>query len=174
MARKSSEDRFLDRVAMVYGKDCKIFYGDWSRADQMAGCIPSPTVGLRKSIHKRFNVTYVDKYRTSKTCNSCMGDLSSYITRGMKRSYSRLCCMSCGRSQNRSKRFINRDLNAAANILLIGVSPSRPEALRREMRRRKRPREEEEDPTVVAAGTSSDPVSIQRARLDLSDGYIRR
>ena len=37
-ARKSSEDRFLDRVAKTYGSKCSIYYGDWSRADQMAGC----------------------------------------------------------------------------------------------------------------------------------------
>lgn len=31
-ARKSSEDRLLDRVAAFYGKECHIYYRDWSRS----------------------------------------------------------------------------------------------------------------------------------------------
>ena len=49
----------------------------WTR-DQMMRCEPFPTVGLRKALRKRFAVTDVDEFRTSKTCNKCMGELTSY------------------------------------------------------------------------------------------------
>lgn len=37
-ARKSSKERFLDRVTSTYGSKCIIFYRNWSRKDQMPGC----------------------------------------------------------------------------------------------------------------------------------------
>ena len=133
--RKGSQDRFLDRVASTYGPECYVYYGDWSRRDQMAGCDPSPTIGLRKALRKRFNVTDVDEYRTSKTCNRCLGELSKYRKRDSRWSYSRLCCTNCGHLNDRSKRFVDRDQNAAANILLVGTSECRPESMRRTTKR---------------------------------------
>ncbi len=88
-------------------------------------------VKLSKMPRKRFSVTDVDEYRTSRTCNMCMGALSTYLKRDGRRSYSRLCCSNCGRPKDRSKRFVDRDSNAAVNILLCGTSCLRPEALRR-------------------------------------------
>ena len=32
---KSSSDHFLNKVATTYGPECRIFYGNWSRKDQM-------------------------------------------------------------------------------------------------------------------------------------------
>ena len=54
--RKSSEDRFLDRVERFYGRDCTLYYGDWLRSNQMRGCAPSPTVGMRKILSKKFGI----------------------------------------------------------------------------------------------------------------------
>lgn len=149
-ASKSSKDKFLNKVASTYGKECHIFYGNWSRKDQMQGCEPSPTTGLKKAFKQRFAVTEVDEYLTSKTCNRCMARLSSYRKRDGKMSYTRLCCQNCGRQKGRSKQFVDRDENAAANILLVGTSlPLRPEAMRR---KRKRSREE---------GTECDEMNMQ-------------
>ena len=53
-SRNSSEACFLNRVKATYGPDCAIYYGNWSRKDQMNGCEPSPTVGLKKALRKRF------------------------------------------------------------------------------------------------------------------------
>ena len=75
---KRSEQTFCNRVAKTYGEDCTLFYGDWSRQDQMKGCTPSPVVGMKKLLSKRFMVKDVDECRTSKTCNRCEGELSSY------------------------------------------------------------------------------------------------
>lgn len=133
--RKKSEDLFLAKTARTYGASCCIHYGDWSRRDQMKGCDPSPTVGLRKLISRRFEVREVDEFRTSKTCNLCMKPLCSYRKKDNKLSYSRLCCTNkCGSNGKLSKRFVDRDLNAASNILLAGTSLKRPLALTRRKR----------------------------------------
>lgn len=103
--RKSSEQRLLNRIA----EDCEIMYGNWSRKTQMKGCQPTPNATLKSMLSKRFRVTTVDEFRTSITCNSCMGTLKSYRTRSGKLSRSRLYCESCG-GENRklSKRFVDR------------------------------------------------------------------
>ncbi len=85
--RKKSEDGFLNRIESTYGKDATIYYGDWSRKDQMKGCDPSPTVGLRKLLKKSSRVVEVDEFRTSKMCNGCMGELCKYRKRNGRLSY---------------------------------------------------------------------------------------
>ncbi len=96
--------------------------------------------------------------------------MKRYKKRDGKQSYSRLCCENCaGRhDKDRSKRFADRDLNAAANILLIGTSLHRPESLSRSRNKIVKKRRRSEDssnshsskrvkPSVGAEGTLSDP-----------------
>ena len=45
--RRSSQDKFLNRVAEKYGDECEIFYGDWSSTGKCKECTPSPVVGFR-------------------------------------------------------------------------------------------------------------------------------
>ncbi len=73
----------------------------------------------------------VDEFRTSKTCNACLGELRRYRKRGGRLSHSRLFCPTCSSRMGRPF-FVDRDVNAATNILRAGgTSPSRPEALSR-------------------------------------------
>ena len=94
----------------------------------MKGCTPSPVMGMKKLLSKRFMVKDVDEFRTSKTCNRCEGELSSYWKIDGTRSHSRLCCTNCAGQplKARSKRFVDRDLNMALNILLADTSSTRP------------------------------------------------
>lgn len=46
----------MNNVASTYGKNCLIIYGNWSRQEQMKGCQPSPTIGLRKTLSTRLKV----------------------------------------------------------------------------------------------------------------------
>ena len=142
----------------------------------MKGCQPTPNAILKSLLSKRFKVTEVDEFRTSKICNSCMGTLKSYRTRSGKLSRSRLCCESCG-SENKklSKRFVDRDVNAALNILLIGTSPERPVAM---SRRSGVPEEKTSNRSVAADRKSSDPLSSSaatrwRARGEQFDANLR-
>ena len=93
-------------------------------------------------------------------------DLNSYRKKNGRQSFSRLVCESCGgKGETPSKRFVDRDLNAALNILKAGTSAVRPEHL---SRKRSKSSEEPDAPGLqkkrklsnkrpVAAGrTSSD------------------
>lgn len=150
--RRSSKARFLNRVEATYGADCTVYYGDWSRTDQMKGCDPSP--GTKKLFLKRFpNVVDMDKHKTSVTCNGCRGRLERYKKRNGCPSHS---CASCGLEDKRSKRFVDRDVNAAKNILWVGtLSPMRPECLRRQPKTKAAAAAD--NPPVAAGGTLSDP-----------------
>ena len=117
--RRSSQDRLLNRISNTYGPDCHIYYGNWSRHSQMKGCAPTPNIMLKRILSVRFKVVEVDEYRTSKMCNSCKGALKSYRKKNGRQSFSRLVCKSCGgKGRMPSKRFVDRDLNAAMNILI--------------------------------------------------------
>ncbi len=69
---------------------------------------------LKKVLQKKFDVTEVDEFKTSKTCNLCFGEMSGYVKRDGRKSYSRLCYWNCA---GRCERFADRDLNATANVL---------------------------------------------------------
>ena len=47
----------------------------------MRGCPPAPVEGLRKKFREKFNVVDTDEYMTSRTCNTCLGELTSYLKR---------------------------------------------------------------------------------------------
>ena len=102
------------------------------------------SVALFRILRKWFRVIMVDEYRTSKICNKCRGELNSYRKRDGKQSYSRLCCTKCaGRSsKNRSKQFVDRDFNAALNIMEVGISPVRPLCFTRRKREREKEKKE--------------------------------
>lgn len=127
----------LNRISDKYGSDCTINYGNWSSGHQIKGCLPTPNQGMRRLISKRFHVIDIDEYKTSKVCNLCMSELKRYKKRDGRLSHSRLCCTSCFSntcghekgSLKRSTRFVDRDNNAAANILFVGTSTVRPRAL---------------------------------------------
>ncbi len=52
------------------------------------GCDPSLGVGMKKVLQKKFDVTEVDEFKTSKTCNLCFGEMSVYVKKDGRRSYS--------------------------------------------------------------------------------------
>lgn len=109
--RKSSQACYLNSVEEYYREDCVLYYGDWSTKDQMKGCDPSTTRGMKKMLLRRFQLEEVDKYLTSKTCNRCQGKLKRYRRDG-KLSYTKLMCPSrnCrGKTIKPRPRFMNRD-----------------------------------------------------------------
>ena len=59
---------------------------------------------------------------TSKLCNNCKSVLEKYKKRDGMLCYSRLACRKCVLEQKRMKHFLDRDINAAKNILKIGKS----------------------------------------------------
>jgi hypothetical protein len=54
--RRSSEDRFIDKIGKVFGQDCILAYGTWSSWSGMKGLESTPTVGLRRRIAQKYQV----------------------------------------------------------------------------------------------------------------------
>ena len=67
----------------------------------------------------------VDEFKTSKLCNKCKSILENYQKKDGKPCYTRLVCLKCALKGKR-KHFVDRDVNAAKNILEIGKSIRRP------------------------------------------------
>ena len=83
-------------------------------------------------------------------CNACRGRLSKYTKKSGFPSHSRLFCAKCGlEKKKRSKHFVDKDVNAAHNILWVGKSKERPTCLARNT--------QESNPPVGPGGISSDP-----------------
>ena len=91
-------------------------------------------IRVLKSMRKKFRILNIDEYNTSKMCYKCecklkdIKDESGNIIRGLKE------CTTCTPYKN-SFKVRNRDLNAAINILKIGITKirglSRPSYLER-------------------------------------------
>ena len=88
---------------------------------------------IRTLLAKRFEIVEVDEFKTSVVCNTCTNRLERYHNRRGRLSHSRFCCTTCGPSlgKERKKRFVDRDINAATNILRAGMSHERPICLSR-------------------------------------------
>ncbi len=97
--------------------------------------------------------------------------MSGHMKRDGQRSYSRLCCWNCaGRYKNRSKRFADRDLNAAANILLIGLCKKRPFVFARS---HKRKGSEEESVSHKKTKLSVDAERMLSDPVPLTSKYVK-
>jgi hypothetical protein len=125
---RKSVDGFINKIGQTFGQDTVIAYGNWSRTDQMKGCAPSPGIGLRRLIHRKYRTLTTDEYLTSKLCSECGSRMKNHrIQRKIKghilkfRLHRLMCCTECVSSESKRVAFRSRDLNAAKNIYQIGV-----------------------------------------------------
>jgi len=59
-------ERLTNLIAKTYGKDCKLLMGDWSPSVQMKNFMPTPMIGLKRKLRKKFEIINLDEYNTSK------------------------------------------------------------------------------------------------------------
>lgn len=93
---------------------------------------------MKRLLSKRFRLEEVDEYLTSKTYNRFFEKLNRYRWSDGTLSYTRLRCpnLNCGGERVKlCPQFVDRDKNAAANILLVGASCERPKAFCRASKR---------------------------------------
>jgi hypothetical protein len=136
--RRSSEDRFAQRVVDTFGPDAVIAYGSAKGFHALAGLEASPTVGLRRRLEAKrryleavriglptLTIVTTPEYYTSKTCARCdkrsLGPSSEHTRlnrsrvevslRGIRRCHN----AECGGPDNH-RLLWNRDHNAAINI----------------------------------------------------------
>ena len=102
----------MKRMQDAYGAQWIIHYRDWSR--RRVTILPQSKIA---------EVVSTDKFRASKVCNTYHEELSSYRIKGGRLFHSRPHCSSlrCTSNTHRQKKFVDRDQNAAANILKVGL-----------------------------------------------------
>jgi hypothetical protein len=62
---QSSESKLLNNLERIYGKDSIFCIGDCNENQQLKGTAPTPHIGIKRLIKRKFKVYYVDEYRTS-------------------------------------------------------------------------------------------------------------
>jgi hypothetical protein len=128
---RTSITALVRKIKEKYGQDGKkivLGYGNWSRDTQMKGCAPSLGSGLKKKLGKHFEICMVGEYNTSKICNRC-GKANfkkmkvPHKDLGMRELHRVLICKECVSRKDSNctlkNRFVNRDRNAARNILEV-------------------------------------------------------
>lgn len=113
---KKSEDKFLNKIEDIFGKNIIIAYGDWSRSSQMKHFMPTKNKGLRTLIEKKYKTISINEYNTSKNCCECYSKLE-YMKHNGSKTFRHLCCHKCLSSENKKTAFKTRDANSAINIM---------------------------------------------------------
>ena len=116
ICKRRSEDKLLNNIEKKFGKsnDILISYGNWNNSKQMKNIIPTLGLGMRKIIHKKFDIVLFDEFKTSQLCSKCNNELKNYNSL-----HRVLVCSNCKSDGCESKNitFINRDINACKNML---------------------------------------------------------
>lgn len=125
---KRSEDKFISYIGKIFGNNCIIAYGNWSRSNQMNNFMPTLGVGMRRLIHRKYHTFTVNEAYTSKLCSDCNKSLRMYKDDKTRKNIHRLLvcdncinfnCFECVSSENKKITFKNRDKNAAINIMNV-------------------------------------------------------
>ena len=84
LGRKSSEDRLCNNIAETFG-GMVIFWGNWGRNPNLKHQPPTPGIGLRRQVHKRFQTYTYDERMSSSLCFTCESPVSHPFTRSYRR-----------------------------------------------------------------------------------------
>jgi regulator of replication initiation timing len=118
------------------GKKIVILHGDYSRTSQMKGCMSTPNIGIKKLLLTRFDIVEVNEFNTSKLYNKTMKEMENVIVRRTKHKKS-VHEILTPKEETKCRIFVNRDVNACKNILLLGKcyleSQTRPEEFTRKV-----------------------------------------
>ena len=122
---RRSEDKFLNNIKKIFGKDIILAYGDFSSGNyHMKGGYPSMGNGLRSKIWKWYDIFMVNEYKTSMLCCKCEKKLVNFRDKNNEEVHRLLVCRDCITSGSESKMtsYINRDMNACINIIKVAKS----------------------------------------------------
>jgi hypothetical protein len=130
------ENTYLTKEDIKQGKKIIILHGDYSRTSQMKGCISTPNIGMKKLLLSRFDIVEVNEFNTSKLYNKTLKEMENVCVRRKKHKKS-LHEILTPKEETNCRIFVNRDINACKNILLIGKcyleSQTRPEQFTRKV-----------------------------------------
>src|SRR3990167_9153393 len=115
---QQEEAKMLNEFENKFGKDPVICYGNWSRKSHMKGRIPTPKIGFKRLFGKRFDVLTTDEFMTSQIYNRDHSIILEKIKIGGKKFHEVLT----PKEETGKYIRVNRDVNAAKNMLSIGIS----------------------------------------------------
>ena len=128
------ENKFLTPEDIEAGKKLVILYGNWSRSSQMKNFMPTPNLGIKRLLAKRFILLDTDEFNTSKIYNKTHTELVNVRIRRGKHS-KKIHEILTLKEDTEWRIYVNRDKNASINILNIGKcylkNQTRPEAFTR-------------------------------------------
>ena len=117
--KKRTEDRMLNKIEKVYGKDSIVVIGDWSIGKQMKNFISTPNISIKRKLQERFRVYDIDEYRTSclnyKTEEVC----NNLYLHDKKNKERKMHSILTYKMENKRFGCINRDINGCKNIQKI-------------------------------------------------------
>jgi len=130
------ENTYLSKEEIKQGKKIIILHGDYSRTSQMKGCISTPNIGMKKLLLSRFDIVEVNEFNTSKLYNKTLKEMENVSVKRKKHKKS-LHEILTPKEETKCRIFVNRDVNACKNILLLGKcylkSQTRPEEFTRKV-----------------------------------------
>ena len=130
------ENTYLTKEEIKQGKKIAILHGDYSRTTQMKGCISTPNIGMKKLLLSRFDIVEINEFNTSKLYNKSLKVMENVSVKRKKHKKS-LHEILTPKEETKCSIFVNRDVNACKNILLLGKcyleSQTRPEEFTRKV-----------------------------------------
>jgi len=130
------ENTYLTKEEIKQGKKIVILHGDYSRTTQMKGCIPTPNIGMKKLLLSRFDIVEINEFNTSKLYNKTLKEMENVSVKRKKHKKS-LHEILTPKEETKCSIFVNRDVNACKNILLLGKcyleSQTRPDEFTRKV-----------------------------------------
>lgn len=132
------ENKYLTKQDKIDGKKIVILHGDYSRTTQMKGTIPTPNIGIKKLLLSRFKILEVNEFNTSKLYNKTLKEMENVKIKRKKHS-KHLHEILTPKEETECRIFVNRDVNACKNILLLGkcflTNQTRPDEFKQKKER---------------------------------------
>ena len=113
------EEKILQKIEKVYGKDYVFIIGDWSQKDGIKG-MPTIGIGFKRLLEKKFKVYLIDEYKTSKTYyNNKLKEAHELIHAKNELSGNEIYSVLTCKMKNGMEVYVNRDRNAVKNMLKL-------------------------------------------------------
>ena len=144
VAERSSEAKLVSRIEKAFPQgDPVLMYGNWGRDPNLRNSAPTPGVGLRRRLSRRFRTVTVDEHLTSSVCASChtkkvAHPIGRSYTQGGRRHDRPLHSLLRCQNEMCSSKWWARDVMGAVNILCNGRHVLRHGAGHRAFRRQSR------------------------------------
>ena len=124
--KRRHEDRIMNELKGIYGKDAIFILGDWSGKGKIS-YISTPNIGFKRKLAQHFYVYHIDEHKTSiihhKTKQKCENLYLPIKNKKTKKvSTQKIHSVLTYKMSNKRLGCINRDVNAATNMKNIVAS----------------------------------------------------